>query len=97
MCQCCSKSGSALRKFALFPLQENKDRMASCGVLQALLLLLSQGTGEEVQGAVLRLLHNLSFDETLRGHMATAGFLPKVSAAMVGIRWVCKHRWQEPK
>jgi hypothetical protein len=58
--------------------QENKDRMAACGVLQPLLLLLAPGAGEDVQAAALRLLHNLSFDERLRGQMAMGGFLPKV-------------------
>lgn len=61
-------------------LQESKGRLAAHpSVVPQLVALLQPGCGEHLQSGVLRLLHNLSFDATLRQQMLAAGLVQQVS------------------
>ncbi len=55
----------------------NKAAMAAAGAVPALLRLLP-AQGPALLAAVLRLLHNLSFDAELRGQMVAGGLIQKV-------------------
>jgi hypothetical protein len=68
-----------LKKLSIY--KENKDVMASCGVVTKLVKFVPV-RNEVLLMAVLRLLHNLSFDTTLREEMVKAGLIPKVSAGV---------------
>ena len=59
--------------------QENKQRLAEAGVVGRVAALVPVGD-EALQVAVLRLLHNLSFDAALRRDMVDAGLVPRVRA-----------------
>ena len=65
-----------LKKLSIY--QENKDQMAACDVVPRLVKLMA-GSNEVLLMAVLRLLHNLSFDSNLQDDMVKQGLLPKVS------------------
>lgn len=67
-------------------LQENKDKVASLpGVVPQLLRLVQPGSGEALQLAVLRLLHNLSFDTGLRQQMVQGGLVPQVTGGVLAV------------
>jgi hypothetical protein len=64
--------------------QEGKARVSAApGVVPQLVALLQPGCGEQLQCAVLRLLHNLSFDGTLRQQMMGAGLVQQVGRTRV--------------
>ena len=65
-----------LKKLSIY--QENKDQMAACDVVTRLVKLMAVDN-DVLLMAVLRLLHNLSFDAALRDEMVKQGLLPKVS------------------
>ena len=64
-----------LKKLSIY--QENKDQMAACDVVTRLVKLMAVDN-DVLLMAVLRLLHNLSFDGALRDEMVKQGLLPKV-------------------
>ncbi len=68
-------STAFLKKLSIY--QENKDQMAACDVVARLLKLMAVDN-EVLLMAVLRLLHNLSFDGALKDEMVKQGLLPKV-------------------
>ncbi|GAB4815647.1 hypothetical protein N2152v2_002693 [Parachlorella kessleri] len=67
-----------LRKLSIY--EENKQRMEEAGLIQRLAVLVpmeSQGTVDVLLASVLRLLHNLAFDEEQRLQMVNCGLIPK--------------------
>ena len=64
-----------LKKLSIY--QENKDQMAACDALPHLARLMATDN-EMLLMAVLRLLHNLSFDNALKDEMVKQGVLPRV-------------------
>lgn len=64
-----------LKKLSIY--QENKDQMAACDALPHLARLMATDN-EVLLMAVLRLLHNLSFDGALKDEMVKQGVLPRV-------------------
>ena len=64
-----------LRRLSIY--EENKARMAECGLLPRLLRLLPS-RHEPLLFAALSLLHNLSFDADMRDEMVRHGFVAKV-------------------
>ena len=64
-----------LKKLSIY--QENKDQMAACDVVSRLVKLMATDN-DVLLMAVLRLLHNLSFDVALKDEMVKQGLLPKV-------------------
>ena len=74
-------STAFLKKLSIY--QENKDQMAACDVIPRLVTLMSTDN-DVLLMAVLRLLHNLSFDRSLKDEMVKQGLLPKVMMLSVG-------------
>ncbi|XP_074524385.1 kinesin-associated protein 3a isoform X2 [Halichoeres trimaculatus] len=70
---------SFLKKLSIF--LENKNDMAETSAV-AKLARLVPCSHEELLTTSLRLLLNLSFDTTLRGHMVQAGLIPKLSSLL---------------
>lgn len=65
----------SLKKLSIY--QENKDQMAACDAVPQIARLMSTDN-EVLLMAVLRLLHNLSFDGALKDEMVKQGVVPKV-------------------
>lgn len=74
-------STAFLKKLSIY--QENKDQMAACDVIPRLVTLMATDN-DVLLMAVLRLLHNLSFDRSLKDEMVKQGLLPKVMMLSVG-------------
>ncbi len=74
-------STAFLKKLSIY--QENKDQMAACDVVPRLVTLMATDN-DVLLMAVLRLLHNLSFDRSLKDEMVKQGLLPKVRCLSVG-------------
>ncbi len=74
-------STAFLKKLSIY--QENKDQMAACDVVPRLVTLMATDN-DVLLMAVLRLLHNLSFDRSLKDEMVKQGLLPKVMILSVG-------------
>lgn len=74
-------STAFLKKLSIY--QENKDQMAACDVVPRLVMLMATDN-DVLLMAVLRLLHNLSFDRSLKDEMVKQGLLPKVMVLAVG-------------
>lgn len=64
-----------MKKLSIY--QENKDQMAASDAVPQLARLLATDN-EVLLMAVLRLLHNLSFDAVLKDEMVKQGILPRV-------------------
>ncbi len=73
-------STAFLKKLSIY--QENKDQMAACDVVPRLVTLMATDN-DVLLMAVLRLLHNLSFDRSLKDEMVKQGLLPKVRCLSV--------------
>lgn len=73
-------STAFLKKLSIY--QESKDQMAACDVVARLVRLMAV-ENEVLLMAVLRLLHNLSFDAALKDEMVKQGLLPKVNALLL--------------
>ena len=73
-------STTFLKKLSIY--QENKDQMAACDVVPRLVTLMATDN-DVLSMAVLRLLHNLSFDRSLKDEMVKQGLLPKVQCLSV--------------
>ncbi len=67
---------------SLTPSQENKETMAQCRIVEKLMKFVPV-LNDVLLMSVLRLLHNLSFDHTLRDDMVKHGLIPKVRANTV--------------
>ena len=74
-----------LKKLSIY--QENKDQMAACDALPHLSRLMATDN-EMLLMAVLRLLHNLSFDNALKDEMVKQGVLPRVCNSLSIVRVV---------
>ncbi len=74
-------STAFLKKLSIY--QENKDQMAACDVVPRLVTLMATDN-DVLLMAVLRLLHNLSFDRSLKDEMVKQGLLPRVRCLSVG-------------
>lgn len=68
-----------LKKLSIY--QENKDQMAACDAVPHLARLMATDN-EVLLTAVLRLLHNLSFDGALKDEMVKQGILPRVGCLL---------------
>lgn len=64
-----------LKKLSIY--KENKETMASCKIVEKLMKFVPV-LNDVLLMSVLRLLHNLSFDHTLRDDMVKHGLIPKV-------------------
>ncbi len=80
-------STAFLKKLSIY--QENKDQMAACDVVPRLVMLMATDN-DVLLMAVLRLLHNLSFDRSVRDEMVKQGLLPKVKCLSVGCTVTCE-------
>lgn len=65
-----------LKKLSIY--KENKEKMAACNMITSLVKFVPV-PHDVLQMAVLRLLHNLSFDAEMRDEMVKAGLIPKVT------------------
>lgn len=62
--------------------QENKEKMAECKIVEKLVKFVPV-LNDVLLMSVLRLLHNLSFDVSLRDDMVKHGLIPKVSLSAI--------------
>ncbi|EFJ41855.1 hypothetical protein VOLCADRAFT_77409 [Volvox carteri f. nagariensis] len=68
-----------LKKLSIY--KENKETMASCKIVEKLMKFVPV-LNDVLLMSVLRLLHNLSFDNTLRDDMVKHGLIPKAVELM---------------